>query len=110
MRGKKNPEEVMKELGGRIKLYRIMKEMSQQDLTDKSGISKKSISRLEQGESISMDSFIRVLLALDLGENIEFLVPDQTKRPSFYLESSKDLPKRVRKKKVKKEFKWGDEK
>lgn len=103
-------ETIIRELGKKIKLYRIMKEMTQQDLVDRTGISKRSISRLEQGESVNVDILFKVLLALDLGDNIEQLVPDQTKRPSYYLEDSNSIPKRVRKKTEKKRFKWGDEK
>lgn len=109
MDDQKTYQEFIKELGQKIKIYRIMKEMSQQDLTDKSGVSKRSISRLEQGESVQVDNLFKILLALDLGDNIELLVPDQTKRPSYYLEKSEDKPKRVRKKTEKKDFKWGDE-
>jgi transcriptional regulator with XRE-family HTH domain len=105
----KDYQEYIKELGQKIKLYRIMKEMSQQDLEDKTGISKRSISRLEQGESVQLENLFKILLALGLGENIELLVPDQTKRPSFYLEKSDNRPKRVRKKTKKNDFKWGDE-
>lgn len=43
-------------------------------------------------------------------ENIDLLVPDQTKRPSYYLDQKVERPQRVRKSlKMKKEFKWGDE-
>lgn len=86
-----------------------MNEMSQQDLEDKSGVSKRSISRLEQGESVQVDNLFKLLLALGLGDNIELLVPDQTKGPSYYLEKSENKPKRVRKKTVKNDFKRGDE-
>ena len=86
-----------------------MTEMSQQDLEDKTGVSKRSISRLEQGESVQVDNLFKILLALGLGDNIELLVPDQTKRPSYYLKKMDTVPKRVRKKTVRKEFKWGDE-
>ena len=86
-----------------------MKEFSQEDLSDKTGISKRSISRLEQGESIQMDNLFKILIALDLGDNIDLLVPDQTRRPSYYLEYSDSGPQRVRKKRVKTTFKWGDE-
>lgn len=98
MNDKKDYQEYIKELGQKIKTYRIMKEMSQQDLEDKTGVSKRSISRLEQGESVQVDNLFKILLALELGDNIELLVPDQTKRPSFYLEKPADKPKRVRKK------------
>lgn len=106
---RKDYQEYIRELGQKIKIYRVMKEMSQQDLEDKTGVSKRSISRLEQGESVQLENLFRILLALDLGENIDLLVPDQTKRPSFYLEKSESKNKRVRKKTEKKDFKWGDE-
>ena len=109
MHKQKDYREYIRELGQKIKTYRIMKELSQQDLEDKTGVSKRSISRLEQGESVQVDNLFKILLALDLGDNIELLVPDQSKRPSFYLEKTDNKPKRVRKKTEKNEFKWGDE-
>lgn len=106
----KNYQEYIKEIGQKIKTYRIMNEMSQQDLEDKSGVSKRSISRLEQGESVQVDNLFKIIIALGLGDNIELLVPDQTKRPSYYLEQAKNTtPKRVRKKTGKNDFRWGDE-
>lgn len=109
MHKQKDYREYIRELGQKIKTYRIMKELSQQDLEDKTGVSKRSISRLEQGEAVQVGNLFKILLALDLGDNIELLVPDQTKRPSFYLEKTDNKPKRVRKKTEKNEFKWGDE-
>lgn len=109
MKFQKDCQEYIKELGQKIKTYRIMNEMSQQDLEDKSGVSKRSISRLEQGESVQTDNLFKILIALGLGDNIELLVPDQTKRPSYYLEKSGSKPKRVRKKTQRNDFKWGDE-
>lgn len=98
------------DLGKKIKAYRILKGLSQQDLEDKTGVSKRSISRLEQGESVQMDTLFKILLALDLGDNIALLVPDQTQRPSYYLQDSNGAPKRVRRKSENNDFKWGDEK
>ena len=105
----KGYQEYIKELGRKIKTYRVMNEMSQQELEDKTGVSKRSISRLEKGESVQVDNLFKILLALGLGDNIDLLVPDQTKRPSYYLENKENKPKRVRKKTEKTEFKWGDE-
>lgn len=110
MSKQKSCKEYIKELGRRIKLYRIMRDMSQQDLADKTGISQRSISRLEQGESVQLNSLVMILIALDLCDNLEVLVPDQTKRPSFYLEKSENVSRRVRRKNEKKTFKRGDEK
>ena len=109
MNKQKGYQEYITELGQKIKLYRIMKEMSQQDLEDRTGVSKRSISRLEQGKSIQVDNLFKIILALDLGDNIDMLVPDQTKRPSYYLKDADNTPRRVRKKSGKRSFKWGDE-
>lgn len=109
MNFQKSYQEYIKELGQKVKTYRIMNEMSQQDLEDKSGVSKRSISRLEQGESVQVDNLFKIIIALGLGDNIELLVPDQTKRPSYYLEQAASKPKRVRKKTERNDFKWGDE-
>ena len=104
MNEKKEYQEYIKELGQKIKAYRVMNQMSQQDLEDKTGVSKRSISRLEQGESVQVDNLFKILLALGLGENIDLLVPDQTKRPSYYLEKQENKQKRVRKKTETKEL------
>lgn len=110
MEYQKNWQEQLTELGKKIKNYRIAVGMSQQDLSDASGVSSRSISRLEQGQSVQTDNLFRILESLRLGNNIDMLVPDQSKRPSYYLFEEKDRPKRVRKKKIRKNtFKWGDE-
>ena len=108
---KKNSREYINEIGIRIKQYRINMEMTQQELADKAGISCRSVQRLEQGETVLLENFIRVLSALGIEDNLELLIPDQTKRPSYYLNN--EIKKRVRKKKTNLEsghrFKWGDE-
>lgn len=105
----KEYQDYIKDLGNKIKMYRVEKSLSQQNLADMTGVSKRSISRLEQGESVQLDTLFKIIIALDLGDNIEMLVPDQSKRPSFYLENAEKRAQRVRKKIKKKEFKWGDE-
>ena len=87
-----------KKIGERLKQYRINAGLTQQDLENKSGVSVRSISRLEQGASVQLESLIKILSALNLESNIDLLIPDQTKRPSFYLKDNEKPKKRVRKK------------
>lgn len=99
-----------KMIGERIKQYRVNAGLSQKELEDESGVSVRTISRLEQGASVQLESFIKILMALNLDENIEILIPDQTKRPSFYIQKGVKTKQRVRKKSQKtNKFKWGDE-
>lgn len=102
------------EIGARLKAYRIDFPLSQEALSDKSGIAVRSISRLESGQDIQFGNLIKVLIALDLDANLDMLVPDPTKRPSYYLNDKSTTPQRKRasKKASKppKDIKWGDEK
>ena len=105
-----NYKEYQKLIGDRIKQYRVNAGISQKDLENQSGVSVRSISRLEQGASVQLESLIKILTALNLDANLDLLIPDQTKRPSFYLEDSRKPKQRVRKKERSNDnFKWGDE-
>lgn len=107
---KMNYQDYLKSIGERVKQYRINAGMTQLDLENKSGVSVRSISRLEQGASVQLDSLIKILYALNLDGNIDLLIPDQTKRPSYYLKDNVKTKQRVRKKtKSNETFKWGDE-
>ena len=102
--------EYQKLIGERIKRYRVNAGVSQKDLESESGVSIRSISRLEQGASIQLESLIKILSALNLDSNIDLLIPNQTKRPSFYLNDNEKPKQRVRKKEESTgAFKWGDE-
>lgn len=106
----KNHFDYQKSIGDRLKQYRILAGMTQADLEKKSGVSVRSISRLEQGASVQLESLIKILLALNLENNIDLLIPDQTKRPSYYLNVNEKKRQRVRKKdSARTDFKWGDE-
>ena len=94
-------------IGERIKQYRVRAGVSQKDLEVASGVSARSISRLEQGASIQLESLIKILSALNLEGNIDLLIPDQTKRPSYYLNDKNKPKQRVRKKEGSASaFKW----
>ena len=103
------------EIGSRLKAYRIDYPLSQVELADKSGVAVRSISRMESGEDIQFANLIKVLIALDLDDNLDMLVPDPTKRPSYYLNDKPIVSqrKRARKKTLNtrdKDIRWGDEK
>ncbi len=106
---KRSYKEHLAEIGIRIKQYRVNLGMTQQDLEDRSGVSLRSISRLEQGASVQLESLIKILIALNLGENISMLIPDQTKRPSYYLKENSQRQRVRKKEKPVSGFKWGDE-
>ena len=96
----------------RLKQYRINYPLTQSELAEKSGVSVRSISRFENGEDISMSKFISLLRALDLGERLIELIPDQSIRPSYYLETEKKRSRAARSRGKPKDvpFVWGEDK
>ena len=95
--------------GAVIRELREKKHLTQAELADKSMVSLSTIKRFENGEDISLSKLIMLLDALGIREHLEVLVPDQSIRPSAYLEESR--PKQRARKKIQKktEWKWGDE-
>lgn len=95
---------VLKEMGTRIKDYRLDMNIKQMDLSKKSGVSIATLRRIEAGYDVSISKIIAVLLALDLSSNIDYLIPEiilnpidisglghVRKRASAYKERMKDL-------------------
>ncbi len=60
---------------------RLARNITQQQLADRAGVSLRTIKRLEAGEGTSLDTFIRVLKVLGVSGNLAALIPDQTVRP-----------------------------
>ena len=61
---------VVKTLCQSIKQMRLNKNMSQDELAERSGISRITISRMETGKAINLLTFVQILRAL---ENLELL-------------------------------------
>lgn len=103
-------DNVIKEFAIRFKQHRISARITQKELAKKTGISLRTISRFEKGEEIGLLTFAKLLQGVGLEHNLENIIPDHTKRPSYFVSGGK-LPKRAKKKEMtNNEWKWGDEK
>ncbi len=69
------------ELCDRLASIRLLKNISQTALAETAGVSRRTISRMENGEGVSLDTFIRVMVALDLGDHLQALLPATDIRP-----------------------------
>ena len=74
-------EQIEEFLCGQLKRIRLSRNFTQTQLAQKSGVAFRTVKRLEGGQSVSLNTFIRVLIALDLQQNLETLLPDPTIRP-----------------------------
>ncbi len=74
-------------LSERIEEIRLKRNITQSRLAREAGVSRSTITRLAQaGKGISLDSFIRILKALQLANNLEALLPDPRLSPLEELE------------------------
>ncbi len=69
----KTPNDIAKELVEKIKQHRKKLKISQAQLASKSGVSLGSIKRFESKYEISLNSFIKILIALNLERVLENL-------------------------------------
>ena len=74
----KTPNEIAKNLSEKIRLQRKKLKVSQQELAQKSGVSFGSIKRFETKYEISLQSFIKIAIALNLDSDIENLFTTKT--------------------------------
>ena len=74
----KTPNEIAKSLADKIKESRKKFKISQEVLAQKSGVSLGSIKRFETKYEISLQSFIKIAIALDLDDDLENLFTQKT--------------------------------
>jgi len=65
----------------RVENIRLTRNITQAKLAEEAGVALKTIGRLEKGKGVSLDTFIRVLIALGIQHNLKGLLPDPTVRP-----------------------------
>ena len=74
----KTPNEIARNLADKIKEHRKKLKISQEVLAQKSGVSLGSIKRFETKYEISLQSFIKIAIALDLDNDFENLFTQKT--------------------------------
>lgn len=77
------------DLGEQLARARLAHNIAQTELAGKAGISTRTLRRLESGEGGSMDSFIRVLMALKIDSKLSVLFSDSAIRPMEHTSAGK---------------------
>ena len=105
---------ILHELGGRLAKVRLDRNLTQAQLAEQAGVSKRTVERLESGGvSMQLAGFIRVCRALDLVERFDLLVPEPAPSPVEQLRLRGRARQRASKTRAvdpsPKKWKWGDE-
>jgi transcriptional regulator with XRE-family HTH domain len=88
---------VLGELGRRLAQRRLALRMSQAELAEQAGVGKRTVERIEAGQSAQMTSLVRLLRVLELMPALDAMIPSETVRPMTLLKQGGRLPQRVRK-------------
>lgn len=65
----------------RLEAIRLSQNIPQAVLAKQAGVSRSTMTRIADGKSISLDSFIRVMKALGLSDHLAAMLPDPGVRP-----------------------------
>jgi transcriptional regulator with XRE-family HTH domain len=104
-------ETLLQEIGKRIARLRLERNLTQAQLAEQAGISKRTLERLEAGGAATQLSlFLRVLRQLDLLERLEKLLPEPQPSPLALLEQQQATRKRASRRRLAKpatSWSWG---
>jgi transcriptional regulator with XRE-family HTH domain len=106
-------ETILSELGGRLAKIRLDRNLTQAQLAEQAGVSKRTVERLESGAvATQLSGFIRVCRALEVIERFDMLIPEPVPSPvaQLKLRGRKRQRASVTKaaKSPAKKWQWGD--
>lgn len=105
-------KQIEQALCSRLEKIRLTNNITQSQLAEEAGVSTKTIYRMEKGDGVSLDTFIRILMALGIQHNLEVLLPDPTIRPIERIDQHTENRKRARQRQSttnKKIWTWGED-
>ncbi len=105
-------EQIEDFLSGQLNKIRLTRNFTQAQLAKESGVAIRTIRRFENGQTVTLNTFIRLLMALDLQSNLATLLPDPSIRPIERVNSGGHERQRARPAASDSEdstWSWGDE-
>jgi transcriptional regulator with XRE-family HTH domain len=106
-----SPQLSIKELGKQLEQLRLSKNVSQSVAASEAGVSRRTITRMEAGETVSLDTFVRVLKVYDVADRLATLFPASNVRPIERVKLGGQQRQRASSAKEPSEqtWSWGDE-
>ena len=104
---------VLEELGRRLERRRLDLQLTQANLAEQAGVSKRTVERIEAGAATQTLSLIRILRVLDLLHSLDQLIPETGPRPMDLLKLKKKERKRASSRRTADragaDWSWGDD-
>jgi transcriptional regulator with XRE-family HTH domain len=74
-------EAILDQIGQRLARRRLDLGLTQAELAEKAGLGKRTVERIENGDSAQLSNLIRILRVLELLPRLDLLVPELGPRP-----------------------------
>jgi len=104
---------ILAEIGARIMQHRLKLQLTQAALAEQAGVGKRTVERIEAGNSAQFSSLIRLFRVLELLSGMEAAIPEATSGPMDLLKRKGKQRKRASGKKVPDQsggaWTWGNE-
>lgn len=79
---------ILVELGGRLAQRRIARSLSQAALATEAGVAKRTVERVEAGESVQLVTLVRLCRVLDLMDGLDQWLPETGPSPMALLKEN----------------------
>ncbi|MEA3348490.1 MAG: helix-turn-helix transcriptional regulator [Pseudomonadota bacterium] len=103
---------ILTETGKRIAQCRLNHQLTQAEVAEQAGVSKRTVERIEAGASAQMSTIIRILRVLDLLPGLDHLIPEPGPKPIDLLKLKGKVRQRAssnrQSKQANKKWSWGD--
>jgi transcriptional regulator with XRE-family HTH domain len=80
-------EELIAEIGGRLRRYRLQGNITQAELARRAGISLRTLGNIETGRDVQLGTVIRILRALGRLDSLDAFLPEADVSPMELLRS-----------------------
>jgi transcriptional regulator with XRE-family HTH domain len=104
---------ILAEMGKRIARCRLDRQLTQADVAERAGVSKRTVERIEAGASAQLSTIIRILRVLNLLQGVDLLIPKPGPRPMDLLKLKGKVRQRAssnrRPNRSNKKWSWGDD-
>jgi len=86
---------ILTEVGQRLARRRLDRQLTQAELARQAGVSKRTVERIEAGQSAQLSSLIRISRVLDLMAGLERFIPEAGPRPMDLIKRKGKLRRRA---------------
>ncbi len=96
IRADNTTEEILRELGARLRGFRLQRNVTQAELAETAGVGHATVKRAEAGENIRLKTIVKILRALGRVEALDSFLPEPLVSPIRLAEQRERTRQRAR--------------